>query len=91
MRMSSRQRWLGGSPPRACSAQVTLARDCSERVRRAGSLAHMGEPQAESGCRIAPCHRAAHLLFPGALAAAGNRLQRVTAHVEWGRRREGAL
>ena len=37
MRMSSRQWWLGGSPPRACGSQVTLARACSERGRWAGS------------------------------------------------------
>ena len=37
MRMCSRQRWLGGSPPRECSAQVTLPRACWGRARWAGS------------------------------------------------------
>ena len=37
MRMSSRLRRLGGCTPRACSAQATLARDCSVRGRRGGS------------------------------------------------------
>ena len=37
MRMSSRLRRLGGRSPRACNAEVTLARDCSVRGRRGGS------------------------------------------------------
>ena len=37
MRMSSRLRRMGGSTPRACSAQVTLVRDCSLRGRRGGN------------------------------------------------------
>ena len=57
---------------------------------RAHRAAHLGEPTAEGRCRIAPRHPAAHLLLPGQLATAGERLHPAPAHPVRGRRRGGA-
>ena len=58
MRMSSRLRRLGGRSPRACSAQATLARDCSVRGRRGGGGAALGSHGQARGVGLAPGHTA---------------------------------
>ena len=83
MRVSSRLRRLRCCTPRACNAQATLARDCSERGRRGADVAHMGEPGVQGGRRIAVRHPAAHLPLPDVHAAATNRMQPATAHAIW--------
>ena len=57
MRMSSRVVRLGGSPPRGCNAQASLARDCLDRGRRrAGAGSHRiikhrpAAPRCAGGC-----------------------------------------
>ena len=93
MRMSSRLSRLGTSSPRTCSERAGDFRQQPLVAREADGQrpAHVAQPEAEGGRRVAPCHPVARLLLLGAQAAAGNRLQPVAAHPLWGRRREGAV